>query len=241
LEYGIECISGLVLFVGYSIAFLVNKDTKKGGKMYRLFRLLVSILAVALILALSLLVSCSSNNQGTSLPYYPHGDQSRWTYKTTYSLKDEIYYLQYIFNGAATHDQGFTVQVLELWVQDVGLVGTQYIVADSSKVDVYESTSDTNPMHLLKFPLMIGNTWRVFDDGDDIQKSLVATVVTTENVVVPAGQFNGCYKVSIISEIDPSYYSYYWYDSTVGKVKAYTVNLAEGTSLFELNSYQINP
>lgn len=201
----------------------------------------ISIIILIIISAVSLLVSCSSNKSETSLPYFPHGDQSRWTYKTTYGLKDEVYYLQYIFNGVAQHDEGFNLQVLELWVQDVGLVGIQYMVVDSGKVDIYGTTSDTNPMHILKFPLMIGNTWRVFDDGDDMQKSLVATVVTTEDVIVPAGEFKNCYKVSITSELDPNYFSYYWYDSTVGKVKAHTVNVSEGTSIFELISYQIIP
>jgi len=193
---------------------------------------------LAFVIVLLALVSCSSDEEEIT-EYYPHENNNSWTYKVTYDWKGDVKYFLHKFNGITQHEQGFQLQVLEIWLEGYGYWLTEYILADNEKVDVYYALDDENPYHRLEFPLEIGKTWPAWDDSDD----KFFTVVAVEDVTVPAGEFKDCFKVSYTSETDPEWFEYHWYGASVGLVKIYAGypegHPDMGDTTYELNSYNI--
>lgn len=195
---------------------------------------------LAFVIVLLALVSCSSDEEEIT-EYYPHENNSSWTYKVTANWKEDVSFVQYRFNGITQHEQGFQLQVLERWIEVGGIwvMYEEYILADNEKVDVYFLLDDENPYHRLEFPLEVGKTWLAWDDSDD----KFFTVVAVEDVKVPAGEFKDCFKVSYTSETDPEWFEYYWYGASVGLVKLYAGypegHPDAGDTTYELNSYNI--
>lgn len=189
---------------------------------------------LAFVIVLLALVSCSSDEEEIT-EYYPHENNSSWTYKVTANWKEDVKYFLYKFNGITQHEQGFQLQVLEIWLEGGGYYFTEYILADNEKVDVYFLLDDENSYHRLEFPLEVGKTWLAWDDSDDE----FFTVVAVEDVKVPAGEFKDCFKVSYTSETDPEWFEHYWYCASVGLVKIYAGYPEVGDTTYELNSYNI--
>jgi len=193
---------------------------------------------IASAIAILAIIACSSDEQTNPNPYYPHGNNSSWTYEVTYDWKSFVEYHQYNLNGITQHADGTPLQVLERWIPYEGLwVMTQkFVLADSQKVDFFYTLDDTNPYHVLKFPLEVGNTWPAYDEDEE---NWMVTVLGYEDVTVPAGTFSNCVKISLYSEQDPDWFEYHYLDENVGEVKVYAGYPGVGETTSALHSYNI--
>jgi hypothetical protein len=146
--------------------------------------------------------------------YYPNTDGYSWTYN--FSGGGFSGTVTFIINGTTTVG-GLTVQK---WKTESSLGGTaeSLIRVTDSNVKSYGTlTSPTTEAYTsLVFPLKIGNNWITSGTYE-------ATVLSQEDVSVPAGTFSGCFKIRD--------YSSYGYSDTflaknTGMVKAVSVMIS---------------
>lgn len=108
---------------------------------------------------------------------------------------------------------------------------------DSSGVFFYGSSQYPFPVpfKLFQFPLEIGANWTVYSTGG---VTMEGTVLTKENLTVPAGTFN-CYKVKFttrVGTIEPPS-NYIWLGENTGPVKIITNYLSTTESFLQSKNF----
>jgi hypothetical protein len=164
--------------------------------------------------------------------YYPNTDGYIWTYRVTSTSTPDVYTMRTTFDGTATVDS-VVVQARR----------TEYILGN--QISTYEgyfrvtdagvfgygspSSPTTEARTEFVFPLEIGSSWTT-----DISTS---EVVAIENVTVPLGTYNNCFKV-VTSQPANDTYTNVWLASNVGIVKSeyFYLNPPTVTTTSELTS-----
>ena len=153
-----------------------------------------------IVLALSAIglfsLSCDGDNGGDGGAFsYPHPDGGRWTYDTDITTTAYEYAFQYQINGTYNHPTAGTVQRVDCYEYDPGTqhwdyYETYYLLVTDNEVRYYQGVTDYHEI-MLKLPPSVGQEWNYHSDDTDY----TAKVIAQEDVSVPAGSFNDCYKV----------------------------------------------
>jgi hypothetical protein len=166
------------------------------------------------LLFIFLFIACPSKEED----YVPLKIGNWWEFqKGSDTLKLEVL-------STETHTSGKEVFSVcnNLWTY----TDTCYLLEENDKLFCYETLNDTIPMVLLELPLEQDKSW-------EVMKSIIARVITKEELSLPAGKFSDCCKIQIFYDTTPQD-EYYWYVSNVGLVKK-MIN----TTSYELIEYNI--
>ena len=170
----------------------------------------------------------SSSGSGGGREYFPNTDGYSWSYRMSMSGTTETATARMTFTGTTTAG-GTTVQIWRtesFYTTGATTIENLIKVTDSSVTQygtlVYPSTI---PSTVIAFPLNIGSSWYTYG-------TVEAIVTAQENVIVPSGTFNNCYK---ISSTQGSNSSDLWLGKNVGIVKMLTTSIY-GTYTLELIS-----
>jgi len=195
-----------------------------------------AMFAVLVFAGLGLIMAGCSSLQSTSggggENYFPHAQGNTWRHPSTDGSS------QVMTVEGTTSVGSITVQKFSSCYHSAsGYTSTSeaYYKIDGS--GVYSHGSPNYPSSVgipfIVFPLDVGKTWDVIISGSTSAK---ATVVSKENVTVPAGTFD-CYKVSYSS----TYMNYVgstetntstvWFGNNAGIVKSTTSNSTVETVL----------
>ena len=194
---------------------------------------------VIVFLALSAigLFSLSCEQVGVIVPFsYPHPEGGRWVYgrDVTTTAYQDIEYFQ--INGTYNHPTAGTVQRLDEYnydpnTQEWVYINTYYLLVTSNEVRYYYD--DTNNHDIpLKLPPSINQEWN-FSSYDTYY---TAKVIAQENVTVPAGSFNNCYKVQYSHQ--GSAYLNVWFANGIGGIYGVQVEWI-GDVTWTLSSYNL--
>lgn len=170
----------------------------------------------------------SSSGSDGGREYFPNTDGYSWTYRMSVSGTTETATARMTFTGTTTVG-GTTVQI---WRSE-SIYTTGTITAESlikvtdSAVTQYGTPTypSSTPSTVIAFPLNVGSRWYTYG-------TVEAIVTAQENVIVPSGTFNNCYK---ISSTLGSNSSDLWLGKNVGIVKMLTTS-TYGTYTLELIS-----
>jgi hypothetical protein len=145
--------------------------------------------------------------------YFPNTDGYSWTYRATSSSTTEIQTSVFSFTGSATIDS-LSVQIWKTGSPS-GTFESYLRVTDADVKfygsPTYPSTVETSIF--LVFPLKVGSKWNTYGTTE-------ANVIAQENVMVPLGTYNNCFKVQYGSG---SMITYMWFGKNVGMVKLQTI------------------
>jgi len=171
----------------------------------------IVFLALSAIALFSL--SCEEAGDGGAFSY-PHPDQATWVYGIdvpgigTLAYQDS---LMWTLDGTYDHPTAGTVQwfdnytydeTSDTWEYDF----SYYLLVTNDEVRFYYD--DTSSYYtFLKMPLKVGDEWQV-------SAAETAKVLAQENVTVPVGTFNNCYKIQY--SLSGSPYMNLWFPSGVG-------------------------
>ncbi len=200
------------------------------------------------IACLSIIVGACSKAPTT---YYPLGEGRTWKYQMSGQNGSGGQYAGTltVTNLAARELQGKKVTPQKVETQVLGQsqfsFGYEaedengiYTFAEQGSNDVEPKLKDA-PVYSLKKPLRVGNSWdttSVLEGGRSVPGK--ARVESVDEVVdVPAGTFEGCVKVRVVTTVDEAKGrdgGYTWYAPSIGMVKV--VYTAMNFSL-QLESY----
>jgi len=204
-------------------------EAKKGVKIMgnRLFSLAVVLVAMA-----GLLVSgCSVLQQsggGGGESYFPHANGYAWR-MTGSDGSSTIMTVEGTASIGSTTVQCFS----SLYISSSNTRSTSeaYYKVDGSGVYAHGSPSYPSSIGipLIQFPLEVGKTWDVMVSGSYSTK---ATVISKENMTVPAGTFD-CYKITLATTYGSSeaYTSTLWLGNNAGIVKSISSTSTVETTL----------
>jgi DUF3108-like len=91
-----------------------------------------------------------------------------------------------------------------------------YIKKTKDEITYIPNLKDTNEVIQYRFPLQISKNWVVAKAPTE---TIIAQVVSLENVKVPVGLFDSCYEVEIKSTKNPDFYRRVWLAPNIGIVK----------------------
>lgn len=193
-------------------------------------KIITTILALLAIGLFSL--SCDGEGEGTFS--YPHPEGAEWTFSQYMLDTGTLRYEEsnrWILNGTYNHPTAGTVQIFESYsynfdTQQWEYISSDYMLVTSEEVRFYEDDSDDYDL-FLDFPLEVGKEWTVSEE--------TAKVIAQQDVSIPAGIFNNCYKIQYSDNGEP--YLNIWLPSGVGGVGVQMEYI--GFRTLKLSSYNL--
>ncbi len=164
-----------------------------------------------------LIIGCGGGEKN----YYPLSEGNTWNYRTisTMTIGDSTI----VDTGSVTTT--ITVKtklndgtdVYEQITNSEGYADTSYVQETDNYILGYDDKADVSPDTTVTLPVEEGNTWTVFSDSEYTE---TGKVMGKENVTVPAGSFDDCWKIAYITEFDSEVEtSYVYLAPDVGLVK----------------------
>jgi hypothetical protein len=121
----------------------------------------------------------------------------------------------------------------EVWEYDK----TEYLYVSDTEARIYEDLQTGEYDLWLKFPLAVGDSWVYRTEGDNDYE---ATVLTIEDVTVPAGAFVDCYKIRYEYSAGMSDWSFtVWHHWAVGGKYGIKAYFESSGNTWELYSYSL--
>ena len=136
--------------------------------------------------------------------YYPIAACNKWTY-----TDGEQKLTLYILRKRPTHAEGFKTWIF-LWSDGPR---QWYCMNTQEGLYLYTSLESPRRIHVLKYPPRVGAIWVAFFDYH-----VTARYRAVERVVVPAGAFDGCLLMEVLSPAKKVVYKG-WFKPRIGFVR----------------------
>jgi hypothetical protein len=206
----------------------------KGEAMKRI------VLVAALSVLVVLVANCDLFGGGTP-DYYPQTIGSNWLFESALTFEqadaDTVYTSR--THSVVTRTANLTAgdEVAEFVSTDSThmrfpaettqvSIDTVYVRQTDSYVLAYESLDDQEPDTALAIPLEENKTWTFSSRGDTV---ITGTVVAKETVTTPAGDYQDCWKVEMMTTVGTETVTmYWWYADGIGRVRNWFEETQQG-------------
>jgi hypothetical protein len=186
-----------------------------------------TVIITALTLSLSLFLSGQSRGDEMSESYFPLKEGMRWEYRVMSAGGAPQ---KLIITNLAPRKVNGTEVTPRKWELD-GVTFFQLMKKDDTGIYRYaEQAGDKAPPSIitpiechLKFPLTMGDSWKMTTKVGDSTLNLTLTIESvSDEVKVPAGTFQDCIEVKQMggNEAGAEVMGYEWYAPKVGVVKS---------------------